>query len=687
MKKILYILWVSFFLVSASCTKDEDKLEQPVRDGYRIELTGNTRLVSRVSIGEKDGDIYPLLWTVGDVISIYSKDLVVTEAEDGGEPVVSGNINGETAELFSENSGQTSGVFQTSNTFSLDEDEDIVILYPASSMTYNGGKISRTVSNVQEQLAANSSVHVGQNVLSYAETTLGAGQTEGVNFNLSQKTAFVKLILSTTEFADLNLVGAKLYAPGNSLSGKVEYDIDAEELTVVNGNDNVGVTLRNPVPFKEAQSLYFTALPCDLTGQEVYVVISMKNDEKTVTIPAKISGGKLEASKLSVITIEDISLSTNQFEWYEPVETRYVAAYGEGWSYGPANCFVAYFDGEAVTFDVKARGNFAKCTEPAALLVHNACEANINNKTNLIINGINGYDGSQYVKIPLNGNYQVAVQALAAGTYTGYSSKVKLLDKNDNCIWCFNIWGNKDQLMEQTYVNGVMLDRNIGADGSKVAGKYVSGSYYQWGRPFQTGWSSSGGLFDKAASYVTDLSISAAKPEVFFHMEGVDPSQGGDWYLGAHTGARTEHLDDLWGNPNLTGEEVVQSTGTKSIYDPCPPGYMAPSPMILNEMVNNITVNTSDANSFYFAEYALPDKSIASWPFSGCKWGSNGGNCDNNKSDIVACWSNASATSYEQQGANAYVFNYRYKNGAFQAQNGNRSHGYPVRCQKDPDNR
>ena len=704
MKKFIsYTLYAAAALAAVACSK-EMIVEKPMSQGSIISFTGTAFEQTKVSVGEKENGVYPLLWQTGDAISIWSEDSV-SSVDDEGNQVFSGNIAGEQAQLYSGDAGKHSGVFQTNNPLSVTEDENIVLLYPASSLSYSEGKVTGTVPAKQEQRKENSSIHIGNYAISYAKTQLKAGQTEGVEFSLSQKTAFVKLTLTTSEYASLNLVGAKLYSEGSALSGKMVCDVATGAVSVSETADNVGAVLRTPTAFSGAQDLYFTALPCDLTGKDCYVIITMSDDSKTVTIPAKISGGKLEASKLSVIKVENISAATNTFEWYEPVETRYIAAFGEGWSYGPSNCFVAYSAedggfGEAVTFDVKARGNFAKCTKPASLVVFNACEQNPSNKNNLEINGTVCHDGTSYVEIPLNGNYTVTVKAKQAGSYTGYSSKVKLLDENGDCIWAFNIWGNTEQLKEQTYENGVMLDRNIGASSHKGYG-YATGSYYQWGRPFQTGWSSSGGMFLGASTNVTDLSISASKPETFFHMKDVTPSQGGDWYLGAHTGGRNEHLDDLWGNQNTTGEEVVSTKGTKSIYDPCPKGYMVPSPAILAEMYQKAVVKDQSYDASYkdketgdkstvvnFMQYTLPDGTVAEWPFSGCKWGSNGGNCDNNERDICACWSNSTITSYEQDGANAYCFVYRYKSEPWSTvQNGNRAHGYPVRCMKDESNR
>lgn len=695
MKKYILAIGVTA-LAAASCSLEENKLEQPAAEGARMTLSGTTSVNTKISIGEKDGNIYPLLWATGDIITINSVD-----------PNSANAIVDEQAELFNESAGEISGIFQTYNAVQPASDEDVIITYP-STAHYVEGKVTASVPDLQTQLVPSNSLHLGMSSVAYDMITIKAGQTEDVTFNLEQKTAFVKLVLSTSEYSSLNLVKARLYAPGYALSGDVSIDPSTGELTASGTKDYVGAKIDSPTAFSGTQEVYFTALPCDLTSAEdVFVIVTMQDDTKTVEIPARVKGGELKESCLSVITLGDISASTNEFDWYEPVETRYVAAFGEGWSYGPSNCFVTYYDGEAVTFDVKARGNFIRCKKPASIRVYNACEQNINNKTNIEINGQNSWDGSQYVDFPINDTYQVTVKANAAGSYTGYSSKVRLFDETGVCIWAFNIWGNKDELKEQTYVNGVMLDRNIGSDDKGYG--YQGGSYYQWGRPFQTGWSSSGGLFTASPTNVTDLGISAEHPEIFYHMNGVDPSQGGDWYLGAHTGARNEHLDDLWGNQNLTGEEIVQTTGTKSIYDPCPKGYMVPSPKILNEMFKTATlkyddiVNSGtgyynpgttefiDANKFTepnFLLYKLPDGSEAIWPFSGCKWGSNGGNCDDNAHDICACWSNSTNSSYEQEGANAYVFVYRYKSEPWTlVQNGNRAHGYPVRCMKDVENR
>ncbi len=662
-------------LVLAGCAKKE--LEEIIpAQGTVITFEGNSEEDTKVSIGE--GPV--LLWYTGDALGIYDVDTTV--------------FYGQTAELYGESSGKKKGVFQTVSEVIPEKDLELYLTYPAAYVSYKAAGIVGSVNSVQSQRKANSSIHIGNNCVAYAKTSIKAGQTEGISFTLNQMTAFVKVKVSSSEFASAELVSVKLWAPGKALSGTITVDPKTGSAAYSATKDYAGVTISNTSALSSEQDVYFTALPCDLTGTDVYVIVTMKDGQKTIEIPVKMAGKELKAQALNVITVSNLSLSDNTFDWYNPVETRYVAAFGEGWSYGDQNCYTAMMGGDAVTMDVRARGNFMRCTKPAYILVQNACELNASNKNNLEFNGTNGWDGSAYVKIPLNGNYTVSVKALKAGSYLGYASKVKLLDENSDCIWAFNIWALGSEITGQTMKNGVIMDRNLGAAIKDIEFKTSTrpsdgrGCYYQWGRPFQTGWSSSGGLFIQAATVVTDLAISAANPEKFYHLNNNTITSGGDWYLGANPGARSEHIDDLWGNQNTTGDQVVSTKGTKSIYDPCPKGWMVACPALLNEMYSVAELDVTDA-SMYRMVYKYGDETVT-LSFGGCKWGSNGGNCDNTTTDICALWSNSTVTSYEQNGANAHMFYYRYKEGAWSApekQSGNRAHGYPVRCMKDDENR
>lgn len=704
MKKIIYVAGVVASLLAVSCVK-EDAFNQPQNEvqGTKIEFVGISNVDTKVSIGQKDGQTYPLLWQAGDVITAWSADLVTADlptVDAEGNPVAGavGKLIGEQAELFDGSAGQTRGIFTTVNPVAVTENTNIVITYPATAK-YVDGVVTGSVATVQTQRSANSSLHVGNNALAYAEAVLGTADKDAVSFTLKQQTAFVKLVLSTSEYASLKFVGAKLYAPGEALSGDLAINVAEKTVTSSNTKDNVGANLKKPEAFATAQELYFTALPCDLTGKECYIVISMQDDTKTVTIPAKITGGKLEASKLSVITVANISASTNTCDWYEPVEARYVAGYGEGWAYGPQNCYVAYFAadgtfGEAVEFDVKARGNFTACRKPAKVIAYAACEQNASNKNNLEINGTVCYDGTAYVSYTLGADYKVTVKAKKAGSYTGYSSKILLLDENDKTIWAFNVWGNAEQLKEQTYANGIMLDRNIGQSNHE-AGEgegYHGGSFFQWGRPFTNGWSSSGGLFNKADANGKNIGFaeSAAHPDVFYY--NADGTTKQNWY----TAANSNSMNDLWGNENMTGEDVTSAAGTKSIFDPCPKGYMVASPKIVEEIMASAAPMYTDVDAdgkkreggkHNWLVYTLPDNSKALFDFAGCKWGNTAGNPNNNLLDIAAIWSNSNG----KDEGRAYNMMFRWKDQPTDKKGWTkvsfRALGFPVRCMKDTENR
>ncbi len=659
----------------ASCSVAELESSTASTDnGPKITLVGHSYTDTKVSVGPKNGSVYPLFWTADDVIAIYS-----TSGTKRDEAIVVSDH------------GTSSATFQTTGSYVPTSDENVYIIYPVNAEVASS-TVSMTIPAVQDQFDASSSDHLGFAALAIASTTIEANQTKGVEFTLEQKTAFVKVSLTTTEYKDYYLDNVTLYAKGKKLAGKMKVSLSSGSVTSSETEDYVGADVGDgsPIVFGESNDVYFTALPCDLTGNKVTLIVRMKRpaDNATVTIPVEIDGGKLEASKLSVIKVDNLSVSSNSYDWYEPVELRHISDKGNGWAYGPENCYVAYFTGgdwsDAVEFDVKARGNFMECAKPVSVrtLAANAVQSSDKiAKNNLEINGTVCHNGSNYERLQLDGNYNLSIRAKDVNSYGGYSSVVAIYDESENIIWSFNIWGNADQLVEQTYNNGVLLDRSIGA--YKSGGVYVSSSYYQWGRPFPSGWSASG-IWTKSDTNTdkADLRKSAANPLNFYTCPS-EKGSGilGDWYYGHGTDAnkdRAQRIDDLW-------------YSTKTIYDPCPEGYMVPSFSILSEMLNNAAPARTDIkvveNSNYSPNepnqlvYSLSGSEKAIWPMGGCKWGDTGGNPHNAKADIASSWSHEVQGS--EEGSRAKMLYYRYRDGwQPDGQASARAHGHPVRCMK-----
>jgi hypothetical protein len=715
MKKSLYTIGIAAALLAVSCSIEENKLEQPsASQGTKLTLTGYTYPQTKVSIGEKDGDKYPLLWGDGDAIAIYSKDVTTTSGEDGD--VITGTIAGEQAEVFSGSVGKSSGVFQTSNSFTVETDEDIVITYPAASLKYTDGKISGTLATMQEQRGANSSIHVGNNTFAFAETTLKAGQTEGTIFTLQQKTAFVKVILSTSEFSSLNLVGAKLYSPESQLSGKIEYDIASKQMTVTEAQNSVGVKFRSPVAFSGIQELYFTALPCNLTGKEVYLIVTMQDESRTVTIPAKINGGELKESCLSVIELSGISTSTNTFKWYDPVEVRDLV---DAWAFGPQNTYYVGVEDnveQTLKLDVKARGDISRISGAPkyyGLIAHSGQGG----RKLLQLPG----DVTAYQETPtniVNDDYTIDVIVKAPYSSLGTYGVVAIYDENYKILWSYMICSYKkdDPIQEVAYpgTDYVLMDRALGAASGNAAGLAAKKldnnvAYFQWGRKDPFGWSNSGLTHYnmKFPPEGADISTAIEHPYmVYGYTTGTD----GDWQ-------RKEHRTDLWGGVNNTTDWYdPNGVGHKTIYDPCPEGWRVPDARVLAEVQKNAEIwevrlgkdlkyysgtdeskyNPNQPNDrvntdspFYgntsVLAYPLGNGAYDYWPYLGARFGDKenwGNRTVTNNVNGCCYWANSIEPTSKQGAMMEYCyFSTSSQHGA--RHNANRAQSFPIRCQKE----
>ena len=708
MKKIYSALMLAAAVVatSVSCTK-ENYDEQNIQPGKKLVFSGSTVLDTKVSIGEKDGGVYPLLWQEGDAISLWSENVAPGEPDGEGNPTVIGNLVGEQAQVWSGSTGKTSGVFQTNNPVSLSQDENIVILYPASSLTYSEGVISATVPEFQEQRGSNSSIHIGKYAVSYDKILLKAEQTEDVTFHLNQKTAFVKLVLSTSEYSSMQLAGASLTCAGEKLSGAVKVKVEDGTLSSSATSDRVGVKYRTPVPFSQTQEVYFTALPCDLTGKECILTVSMTDGSKTVTIPAKINGGKLEESKLSVITLNNISRATVDCDWYEPEETRDLL---DAWAYGPQNTYLieqkASGSGDTeIKIDVKARGDFSKVRQPKYYGLYSG-SSEMSSRQLIHLPG----DVAAYEEMPVNtvsSDWTITVYAYDQSK-NGRWATVALYDEDYNIIWSYMIMkyieGDEPGDVAYPGTDIVLLDRNLGATYSNAKAEELktfdnAGAFFQWGRKDPFMWSNSGidNRYNlKLAAEGSDISTAISNPGTFYSYNKT-PDTRGDWQA-------TSHRTDLWGGENNTTDWYDPSgVGHKTIYDPCPAGYRVPDAKVLQEVgakaerweISNglalqdkeaINSNSPFASTFSTLAYPLGEGKYDYWPYAGAKWGSNnnwGNRTASPNKHAAIYWANSVDPTATNVGV---MLEYCYFSAEVQMNNrhtSSRAHGFAIRCQKE----
>ncbi|TWV12791.1 fimbrillin family protein [Bacteroidaceae bacterium HV4-6-C5C] len=679
MKNILFAACVTVMVIS-SCTQDEmlssENGKEPNKAHSRLTLVGGLSPQTRISIGDKTNDAYPLLWSEGDALGVFSR----TEGA---------NINNVQSLLSDESIGQNSGIF-TSNEVSIAEEgtTELLIYYPYqqnTTLAEEGNQITSSLSSEQEQSTPGDSRHIGKYGFAYAKATVSSSNMFA-KFTLKHTMAYVKFTISSKEFSAYKLKSVSLYDKETQtpLSGTFTADLDKDELAFGTGKKPYAtVSLTKPETLSSAQDVYLTTYPADLTDKEVYIVITLENDLQTVTIPILKEGKQLKANAVNVITINDLKLSDNSCDWYEPVETRLLAG---GWAYGESNCIMTNISTSGInnTISVKARGNFMEVEEPKYAKTILNCDLNVNHK----MVGVNGLTTDIS---PVASDYTITVNAFkVSGGYDGGCGQVAIYgDDQTTVLWSFIVWMTPPPA-EQAYGNTgyVVLDRNLGTYMTGEGNNWkANGVYFQWGRPTPIGWSGSVGT--NIPTQATNVRFSIENPRALLYTNEVENTKS-DWYLGAWTGARTDRKDDFWGNSNESNTYLNPSDGHKSIYDPCPKGYRVVSPRVLDEIEQKgELVNLS---SIAVLKYCYDGTNYAYWPLAGCKWGSNGGNSGNNsgldKSKGAACyWSNSSASSYGNdidQGATSLYYKVIDKTWTHSS---GRSHAFSVRCMKDTENR
>ena len=174
-----------------------------------------------------------------------------------------------------------------------------------------------------------------------------------------------------------------------------------------------------------------------------------------------------------------------------------------------------------------------------------------------------------------------AGSADAAGTITfstpstlrNGNAVIAAKDVGGNILWSWHIWvcsGYDPVASAQTYYNnaGVMMDRNLGATSATPGDVGSLGLLYQWGRkdPFLGSSSISSNTKAKSTlSWPSAVSSTSSNGTVAYAVKNPTTfitynSSNADWYY--------------------TGSSSTDNTrwqSTKTIYDPCPPGWKVPA--------------------------------------------------------------------------------------------------------------
>ena len=144
------------------------------------------------------------------------------------------------------------------------------------------------------------SSHTGKYTLAYDKTVIdpaaaAPGKSPSVSFSLRHAVAYVRLVISSTEYAGYKLNGASLWCDGEAISGDISVNVSTGEIRTETPRNYATVVVDEPQELASAQELWLVTLPVNLTGKDVYVSVAMTDGTKNVTIPVKVAVKELKA--------------------------------------------------------------------------------------------------------------------------------------------------------------------------------------------------------------------------------------------------------------------------------------------------------------------------------------------------------------------------------------------------------
>lgn len=278
---------------------------------------------------------------------------------------------------------------------------------------------------------------------------------------------------------------------------------------------------------------------------------------------------------------------------------------------------------------------------------------------------------------------------------------VAIRDAEGTILWSFHLWISPVETV--LYPNGYyVLDRNLGARSNTKGEKSSWGLYYQWGRkdPMPELMKGNATWWASATCYKMDNSD--------FRIDGIATGPGVDHYYAIKhpttfiKKAGSTNVDwiyeggndRLWGNPEGHSKPNIK-TLKKSIYDPCPEGYMVP-PMDLfsangvtkGEITNFPAFGGEPAATATNSGRTLTTSGINQWYPAARQYHNN---MDLSPSPtaastrlndhIIRLWSSAPNTTANDRAAHSFVFGMKAA-ATYPEHSVHRAFGYSVRCVK-----
>lgn len=316
-------------------------------------------------------------------------------------------------------------------------------------------------------------------------------------------------------------------------------------------------------------------------GEPVYVVVAPGNYESLKVKITLTSGFSITYDVPGGASVERSTYKTI------PVPLEYT--YTDLSKNGTANCYVITEPG-TYRFTASVRGNGVTTSAGLGPEIQGAVAAKI-----YYSDGEQVLDGS----LSFSGGYvyfTTVPENLPSGTLL-----VSVVDENGEVLWSWHLWFNPDIADVQLSNGQIWMNMYLGAHQVEFNSAGYNGFYYQWGRkdPFlqkNTGTETSAKALSPFVSGAsrTDGSLenSIKNPHIFYgsyHPSGVN-SNTADW---------SSYEDSVkvydWWNASITGDDQLDATAAKTMFDPCPTGYHVPTYAEVNALISLPTAWVNNA--------------------------------------------------------------------------------------------
>ncbi len=281
---------------------------------------------------------------------------------------------------------------------------------------------------------------------------------------------------------------------------------------------------------------------------------------------------------------------------------------------GTANCYISRRAGQVYEFDASVNGNGA--TTPAFSKTQNSMTQNapeiapmnmIPRKLALL------WETGEYehciiknIKLDVeNKKVYFSTSGMIGMPANEGNALLAVYDNNDEVLWSWHIWSTDYEPNDHKvrHIGGTntldMMDRNLGAFANEPDDPASYGLLYQWGRkdPFvgsgtnvvgeQMQVLSTADQANGGTTWSQRIQYARRNPTTFMCQRD---SKCYDW-LGIDTWA--SQADNLWGNPNdlatINKTSYNTNKGAKSLFDPCPVGWMVPPQDTWIQFIKDVT--------------------------------------------------------------------------------------------------